>query len=148
MIWGGTIKKSDLARLTKIQNKCVKLIEPRLDLSTIYNKHRILRIEDLIQLEEIKFRFKQINKLLPKRLQDIVDHDSKGATLVKMHAYDTRNKKIPNLPSSHHNKYRNSFLNKGIVSFSNLPYQLKSKTTVSAVTSGFKRAIFDQNNNS
>ena len=82
LIWGGTIKKSDLARLTKIQNKCVKLIEPRLDLDAIYNKHRILRIENLIQLEEIKFGFKQINKLLPKKLQNIVDYDSKGVTLL------------------------------------------------------------------
>ena len=142
MIWGGTIKKIDLARLTKIQNKCVKLIEPRLDLNTIYNKHRILRIEDLIQLEEIKFGFKQINKLLPKRLQDIVDHDSKGTTLAKLHAYETRNKKIPNLPNSHHHKYRNSFLNKGIVSFSNLSYQLKAKTTVDAVISGLQASHF------
>ena len=146
LIWGGSIKKSDLARLTKIQNKCVRLIEPKLNLDDIYKKHKILRIESLIQLEEIKFGFKLINKLLPKKLQNLVDHDSKGITLAKMHAYDTRNKKIPNLPCSNNNKYRNSFLNKGMVSFGNLPYQLKSKTNVSAVIAGFKRAIFDQNN--
>ena len=146
LIWGGSIKKSDLARLTKIQNKCVRLIEPKLNLDVIYKKHKILRIEHLIQLEEIKFGFKQINKLLPKKLQDIVDHDSKGVSLAKMHAYETRNKKIPNLPCSHNNKYRNSFLNKGMVSFGNLPYQLKSKSNVSAVIAGFKRAIFNPNN--
>ena len=147
LVWGGICKKGDLVRLSKTQNKCVKLIEPRLDLNTIYRKHKILRIDELIKLEEIKFGYKQINKLLPNKLQYIVDHDSKGLTLTKKHAYNTRNKKIPNCPSSYHHKYRNSFLNKGIVSYSNLPYQLKSKDTISTIISGFKRAIFDQNKN-
>ena len=147
LVWGGICKKGDLTRLSKIQNKCVKLIEPRLDVNTIYKKHKILRIDELIKLEEIKFGYKQINKLLPNKLQYIVDHDSKGLTLMKKHAYNTRNKKIPNCPSSYHQNYRNSFLNKGIVSYSNLLYQLKSNNTISTIISGYKRTIFDQNNN-
>ena len=146
LVWGGICKKGDLTRLSKIQNKCVKLIEPRLDVNTIYKKHKILRIDELIRLEEIKFGYKQINKLLPNKLQYIVDHDSKGLTLMKTHAYNTRNKKIPNCPSSYHQNYRNSFLNKGIVSYSNLLYQLKFNNTLSTIISGFKRTIFDQNN--
>ena len=147
LVWGGICKKGDLTRLSKIQNKCVKLIEPRLDVNTTYKKHKILRIDQLIRLEEIKFGYKQINKLLPNKLQYIVDHDSKGKTLMKKHAYNTRNKKILNCPSSCHQNYRNSFLNKGIVSYSNLPYQLKSNNIISTIISGFKRTIFDRNNN-
>ena len=136
-MWGSICKKGDLARLSKTQNKCVKLIELRLDLNTIYSKHKILKLDELIKLEEIKFGYKQINKLLPNKLQYIVDHDSKGLTLMKKHAYNTRNKKIPNCPSGNHHKYRNSFLNKGIVSYSNLPYQLKSKETIGALKEPF-----------
>ena len=147
LVWGGIYKKGDQVRLSKIQNKCVKLIEPRLDLKIIYRKHKILKINELIKLEEIKFGYKQIKKLLPSRLQYIVDHDSKGLTLMKKHAYNTRNKKIPNCPNSHHQKYRNSFLNKGIVSYSNLPYQLKTRDKISTIISGFKQTIFDQNMN-
>ena len=62
------------------------MIEPRLDLNTIYSKHKILKLDELIKLEEIKFGYKQINKLLPNKLQYIVDHDSKGLTLTKRHA--------------------------------------------------------------
>ena len=138
-------KWGDLTRLSKTQNKCVKLIELRLDLDSIYSKHKILKLDVLIKLEEIKFGYKQTNKLLPNKLQYIVDHDPKGVTLMKKHAYNTRNKKIPNCPSGYYHKYRNSFLNKGIVSYSNLPNQLKSKETIGAVISCFKRAIFDQN---
>ena len=71
LVWGGTCKKSDLVRLTRTQNKCVKLIEPRLDLNTTYRKHKIMKIDELIKLEEIKFGYRQINKLLPNRPQHI-----------------------------------------------------------------------------
>ena len=147
LVWGSFCKKGDLTWLSKAQNKCVKLIEPKSDLNAIYKKHKIMKIDELIKLEEIKFGYKQINKLLPKRLQYIVDHDSKGLTLTKKHTYNTRNKRIPNCPNSHNHKYRNSFLNKGIISFSNLPYQTKCKRTINAVISCFKKAIFDQNKN-
>ena len=40
LVWGGICKKGNLVRLSKIQNKCVKLIEPRLDLNIIYKKHK------------------------------------------------------------------------------------------------------------
>ena len=92
---GRNLQKGDLIRLSKIQNKCVKLIEPRLDLNIIYRKHKILKIDELIKLEKIKFGYKQTKKLLPSRLQYIVDHDSKGLTLTKKHTYNTRNKKNP-----------------------------------------------------
>ena len=58
LVWGSICKKGDLARLSKTQNKCVKLIEPRLDLNTIYSKHKILKLDELIKLEEIKFGYK------------------------------------------------------------------------------------------
>ena len=147
LIWGSFCKKGDLTRLSKIQNKCVKLIDPRLDLNTVYSKHKILKIDELIKLEEIKFGYKQINNILPNKLQSIVDHDSKGLSLMKKHSYNTRNKKIPNCPRILNHKYRNSFLNKGIVSFSNLSYQLKDKKTLGSVVSGFKKAIIYQNKN-
>ena len=104
----------------------MKLIEPNLELATIYKKHKILKINELIELEEIKFGYRQINKLLPIKLQNIVDHDPKGHSLTKNHSYSTRNKNIPNWPPGYNQKYRNSFLNKGIVSFSNLSYKLKN----------------------
>ena len=85
--------------------------------------------------------------MLPNKLENIVDHYSKGLTLTKKHSYNTSNKKIPNCPRSLNHKYRNSFLNKGIVSFRNLSYQLKDKKSLGSVVSGFKKAIFYQNKN-
>ena len=143
MIWGSLCKKGDSARLTKAQNKCVKLIDHAMDLATTYKNHKILKITEMIELEEIKFGYKQINKLLSQKLQHIVDHDPYGHALNKKHSYNMRNKKIPNCPPAHSHKYRNSFLNKGIVCLSNLSYRLKSANTLRSVVSGFKKAIFD-----
>ena len=130
-------------RLTKAKNKCVKLIEPTIELPEIYKKYKILKLTEMIQLEEIKHCFKQINKLIPVKLQYIVDHDHHGRTLNKKHAYSTRNKRIPNCPPTHNHKYKNSFLSKGIISYSNLSYKLRSANTYKSVVGGFKRAIFD-----
>ena len=68
LIWGSLSKKCDISRIIKAQNKCVKLIDPALDLPMIYKKHKILKFTEMIQLEEIKFGYKQINKLLPTKL--------------------------------------------------------------------------------
>ena len=65
MVWGSLGKKCDITRLIKAQNKCVKLIDPAIELSMIYKKYRILKLAKMIQLQEIKFGFKQINQLLP-----------------------------------------------------------------------------------
>ena len=74
----------------------------------------------MIQLQEIKFGFKQINQLLPTKLQHIVDHDHNERVLNKktFTTQEIRKFVTYHLPSQ---KYMNSFLNKGINSFSYLP---------------------------
>ena len=44
MVWGSLGKKCDITRLIKAQNKCVKLIDPAMELSMIYKKYRILKL--------------------------------------------------------------------------------------------------------
>ena len=110
LVWGNLCKKQDLNRLSKVQNACVQLIDPKLPKSEVYSKHKILKINELIKLEEIRFGFKITNKLLPNNLQLLVDHDQHGYALNKNHTYNTRNKQIPNLPHTDKQIYRNSFL--------------------------------------
>ena len=143
VVWGSSCKKSDLTRITKAQNKCVKLIDPSLNLPQIYKKYKILKFSQLIKLEEIKLGYRQINKLLPSKLQEIMDHDHSGRPLNKQHAYNTRNKKIPNLPPAHKQLYLNSFLNKGINSYSTLSYKLKNSPSLAHIIRGYKHDIFN-----
>ena len=45
---------------------------------------------------------------------------------MKTHTYGTRNKGMPNIPKAANNKYKISFLNKGIKEFCGLPQELKN----------------------
>ena len=142
VIWGSSCKKSDMSRIIKAQNRCIKLIDPSLKVPQIYKKYKILKFTELIKLEEIKLGYKQINKMLPRKLQEIMDHDHSGRSLKKQHTYNTRNKKIPNLPPAHTQTYLNSFLNRGINSYSSLSYALKNSSSLAHIVKGYKNNIF------
>ena len=76
-------------------------------------------------MENCKLGYNIGKKLVPKELYRVVTEDSKGKTLLKTHTYETRNKGMPNIPKAANNKYKTSFLNKGIKEFCALPQELK-----------------------
>ena len=63
--WGNMIDNSDLRRLKKMQNACVKLIDRSKPVEKIYHDHKILTIEKLIRLENAKTWFKFYKSVLP-----------------------------------------------------------------------------------
>ena len=110
-IWGTLVPKSILKHIQTVQNTCLKCIEPRMCLTDIQKKkHKILRVEDLIKLEQYKLGYKACNNLLPARLLTCLFTDSKDRTLKKTHGYNTRRKEIPNVLVMSGTKYRNSFM--------------------------------------
>ena len=112
-IWGNMVCDTTIGKIQKLQNKCKYLIYGNRN----YNGE-ILRIVDLIKLENLKFGFKFINDLLPERIKQCVASDAVGKSLVKLHCYNTRNKTTPNLSLCNSNKYLNSILCKGPKLFS------------------------------
>ena len=94
-IWGTLASKSILKCIQIVQNTCLKCIEPRLSLLESHKKHKILKIEDLIKLEQYKLGYKACNSLLPARLATYLFTDSKDRSLKKSHRYNTRCKEIP-----------------------------------------------------
>ena len=133
----------DRKKLEKLQNQCVKLIEPRLPTNKIYKKYRILKFKDLIDLELAKFGFKSVHKLLPSRIISLTSTDHLGRSLIKSHDYDTRNKLTTNNPPAKNNKYNKSFLNKGITIFNNLSHEIKNASSFSSFVNKFKRIKID-----
>ena len=109
-IWGTLAPKSILRCIQAVQNTCLKCSEPRMCLTDIHKKHKVLRVEDLIKLEQYKLGYKACNNLLPARLLTCLFTDSKDRTLKKTHGYNTRHKEIPNVPVMSGTKYRNSFM--------------------------------------
>ena len=147
VIWGGMCKKIDLNHLQNAQDKCIKLLNPKQTKEEIYNNNKILTISQLITLEEIKLGYKITNKLLPPNLQRLLSTDQYGRDLNKKHTHNTRKKKIPNLPHINTKTYGQSFLNKGISSYSSSSDLMRSKTSYHTLIACFKNGIMSQNTN-
>ena len=135
----------DLNRLQKAQNSCIKLLDPKQTVDMNYINNNIMTIPQLIKLEEIKLGYKITNKLLPTNLQSLLDTDQKGYALNKNHAYNTHKKRIPNQPRVSTKTYSQSFLNKGISSYSMCSDLLRSKLSYQLLVACYKRDIMNQN---
>ena len=145
IVWGGMCKKMDLNRLQKAQNSCIKLLDPKQTVDMNYINNNILTLPQLIKLEEIKLGYKITNKLLPTNLQSLLDTDQNGYALNKNHTYNTRRKRIPNHPRVSTKTYTQSFLNKGISSYSTCSDLLRSKLSYQSLVISYKRDIMNQN---
>ena len=145
VVWGGMCKRTDLNCLQKAQDKCIKLLNPKQTKEENYSKNKILTLPQLIRLEEIKLGYKITNKMLPPNLQRLLDTDQNGYDLNKNHAYNTRKKKIPNLPRINTKAYTQSFLNKGISSYSSSSDLMRPKSSYQSLVACYKGSITSQN---
>ena len=109
ILWGNVLNQEQLLKLTKIQTKCAYYLEQNCDFKLL----RILKINSIIELENCKFGYKLVNGLLPIKIEESCMYDNNKQSLCKTHGYDTRNKKVPNVPIKMNKQYRASFLNKG-----------------------------------
>lgn len=125
LIWGTMMKQEDRLRLKKLQDKCVKLINPRKSIQEIYKGHRILKLDELVELEQLKTWYKYYNQMLPQKLMKMMKEDQNKSNLEKQHQYNTRRKKELNLPFATTTLYRNSFYIQGCKSYSDLPPEIK-----------------------
>ena len=123
-VWGSMINKNQIQKLQKIQNTCIRILEPNLTVSVSLKKHSIPKIDQLVNLELIKLAYKLTSQLLPKKLAKCITSDARGKSLEKSHKYMTRNKSIPNLPTTKLNAYNKSFLVKSISLYSTIPNKI------------------------
>ena len=113
VVWGNMLSKNELTKLQKIQNKCLNLVDHRtIPVERKYKDNKILRINEIIMLENEKLGYKLIKKKLPKNITDQIKSDSSGMSLEKDHRYPTRSKSLPNRPVVNKKNYMNSFLMK------------------------------------
>ena len=137
LLWGNSLTKEQVDKLSKIQSTCVQLIDKN---STMID-HKILKFDQLVDLENSKFGYKLSHGLLPKKIEDACFSDNNKRSLKKTHKYGTRNKDIPNIAHNMNKQYRASFLNKGPQSLLNKDYKIKSKPTLKSFTSALKTAL-------
>ena len=104
----------------------MRLIDNRLPADQVYAKYKVLKIEQVIDLELCKMGFKIHSGDLPKNLLDNIKSDAKGDSLRKTQRYNTRQKNEANLPVITNKKYHQSFLFQGIKRYSTLPSVIKN----------------------
>ena len=125
-IWGMMLQKGLAQKLVKIQHNAVKLIDPTSKVECLYQKHRILKFDDMVKVEQCKLGYKLCHGLLPTAMASNMSNGHQNEFLAKGHKYPTRNKAIPNLPKVLGKKYRSSFLYNSIKLYSELDDRLKS----------------------
>ena len=70
-------------KLKTMQNNCVKLLDLSKHLDEIYRKYNILKLDELVNLEQKKLGYKLNNDLLPSNLAKVLLTDCRGKTLKK-----------------------------------------------------------------
>ena len=138
VLWGSMLSAESTRKLGTLQNKCVKLVDLSKTVNQIYKQYRILKIADIIDLEQKKLGHKLIHGELPKNLEKLMMTNSTGCPLKKQHQYKTRQKKLPNLPKHSSKLYNNSFLHQSLKNYNNLNDTIKNCTSIFSLAKRIK----------
>ena len=104
--------KGALKRIELQQKKAIRCIANYASTTPLFRKYKILKIEDLINLDLAKLSYKFTNKLLPEPVSKLF---SENAT---HHDYQTRFGRFPMTELHKTAIYNNSFLRRSPLSFS------------------------------
>ena len=130
LVWGNMIDISTKNKIQKCMDICFNLITHLPNTPLNYKKEKMLRLEELILLENTKLSFKLQHNLLPPKLHSMRLSDSKKKSLKKKHKYETRTKNIPKLPSAQIKQYHSSFLFQSIKDYENIPLEIRDSRTL------------------
>ena len=117
----------------------MEIISKNKDIASTFKELKILKIMELIKLQEIKTGYRLVNNQLPNKISQQLQCDANNKSLAKTHSYNTRGKNIPNLPKSKRMSYINSYLYQSIRQFMLLPLNLRNKPTVTSFINDYKR---------
>ena len=139
ILWGNMATCDALNKIRTIQNKCMKMLQSgRTPLQT-YKDLRLLDLSQLIDLENNKLAYKIYHKQLPTRMLDTINSDCQNKMLNKHHRYNTRNKKVPNLPKASSVMYHQSFLYWGLKSMSTLHLDILNSSSIKSMVKTCKQ---------
>ena len=133
--------------MQKIQNKCLSyLLHHKRINNKDFDKLNILKISEIITLENLKFGYKYYHDHLPHEINKNVLHDQHGCYLRKTHSYNTRGKDNLTIPLVKSQCYLNSILYKSIQEYSILKGETKSLPTIHSFVKACKKEITKKRN--
>ena len=98
VIWGNMLDQTTMNKIQKCMDTCFNLVTHMIPSKANYKKEQMLNLADLLHLENVKLGYKMEHNLLPQKLHQMMNLDSKLKSLTKTHHYDTRTKNLPYLP--------------------------------------------------
>ena len=144
ILWGNMATCDVLNKIWTIRNKCMKMLQSGLPPLQTYKDLRLLDLSQLIDLENNKLASKIYHKHLPTRMLDIINSDWQNKTLNKNHRYNTRNKKVPNLPKANSVMYQQSFLYWGLKSMSTLHPDILNLSSIKTMVKACKKLYHEK----
>ena len=140
-VWGSLFTSMQLYKLECIQDLCVKLIDSRKSKKDL----GILNINNLLELEQLKFCYKYLQDALPPNVSHCIGTDPYGNSLVKKHQYNTRNRNIPLKPKANCSLYRKSIFCMYLTRYVTLPAKIKCSKTMSHFIKQCKLWLIENN---
>ena len=124
--WGNMLRREQIQKLLKLQNKCLGYITNRKINMSTYQELKILKIPEIIKLQNLKLGYRVQHSELPQPILEACMADSNNKSLVKKHEYNTRHKTELNHPVPNNKWYKESFLVKSIILYQSLPCKIRS----------------------
>ena len=137
--------KTKIQYLQKQLQTCFKLITITNPTRENFHREKMLMLGELIKVENQRFGFKLHNGLLPIKLENLMWTDSKSKSLMKLHHYNTRQRKLPRLPKAQSRKYYCSFQFRSMSDFGNLPSKLRNSFNLKSFTRSVKWLVLNTN---
>ena len=144
-VWGPMLSSGQLAELNCIQRKCIKQIDSSITVCEARRKLRILSVPQLVELEQSKMGYKLCKGLLPIAISQIMTSDVDNRPMTKTHAYETRQKNIPNRPKMKSKLYMDSFLYRSISCYSNWSRDVRDAASLPTFVRLVKRTFLETN---
>ena len=144
-IWGNLIDNSTKSKIQKCMNTCFNLITHIKPTNKNYKIEKMLTLNQLIELENIKLGYKLHHNTLPVRLAKKIKTDSMNIALSKTHKYNTRHKSILNLPLATNKLYHSSYLCKAIKCFNSLPPKISGISNYKVFVNKTKSLLLESN---
>ena len=139
ILWGNSMAEGNKNKIMKLQKKAVRIVG-----KTKYNAHtdpifanlKLLKLNDIIELENIKCMYQVTHNLLPNPLLDIFQINS------DVHHYNTRRRNDPRIINRQYSCLDKSFICRGPMSWSNLENNIKSAPSYQSMSKRFKQSKF------
>ena len=131
LIRGNMINQCTMNKIQKTLNSCFNLIIGLAPTPNNFKKEKMLRLQDLIQMENRKLGYQLEKNLLPLNHHRLLWTDSRNKTLQKTHHYNTRGKHLPNHPKVNTVNYQRGFQFQSIKDYEATPVEIRKLSTLS-----------------